>query len=69
MREVIKRDDGFFGVSGRPDTVYYQSAEHASRIAANLDAADEAAADAEDAADSEACVDGGDDAGDLVEPE
>jgi len=68
MREVIKRDDGFFGVSGQPDTVYYQSAEHAQRIAANLDladeAAEEAAADAEEAADAAACADG-----DLVEPE
>jgi len=68
MRQVIKRDDGFFGISGQSDSVYYQSAEHAQRIAANLDAADEAddeaAADAEEAADAAACAEG-----DLVEPE
>jgi hypothetical protein len=78
MRQVIKRSDGFFGISGQPDSVYYQTAEHAERIAANLDTADnetnvgpgQVGSDVDDDEPEPACAtDGGDDAGDLVEPE
>lgn len=39
---VIARPDGFFGVEGQPDTVYYPDADTAGRVARNTKIAAEA---------------------------
>lgn len=41
-RTVIKGADGFFRVSGRPESEYFTDAHHAQMVANNLDAADAA---------------------------
>ncbi len=39
---VIARPDGFFGVEGQADSVYYPDAETAARVARNVKIAAEA---------------------------
>jgi ribosomal protein S9 len=56
-RTVSKGADGFFRISGRPETEYFTDEHHAQRIAANLDVADaEEHADAAER-DAPACSD------------
>lgn len=58
-RTVIKGDDGFFRVSGQPESQYFTSAHHAQTVAENLDVADAE----EHAEDPAACSDA-----DVVDP-